>query len=127
MNNENTENSTENKKLNKIKFRSLKKSELSKLAKDIAMDKVFCSFFVPETQQENLLGMIFMPILFGATKDYSKEEIDDIGFIYEYYDKAGPRGINGYPIFFSCGFVGKNDARKIRDKVIKIKKMIESA
>ena len=127
MNNENTENTVEDKKLNKIKFRSLKKIEISKLAKDIAMDKVFCSFFVPETEQKNLLGMIFMPILFGATKDYSEEEIKDIGFIYEYYDKAGPRGINGYPIFFSCGFVSKTDARKILDKVVKIKKMIENA
>lgn len=111
----------------KNKFPSLKKSELSKLSKDIALDKVFCSFYIPESQQKNLLGMVFMPLLLGATSDMSKEQIDDIGFVYEYYDKSGPRSINGYPIFFSCGFVSKTDAKRIMNKVSKIKKAINEA
>ena len=111
----------------KIRFPSLKKSELSKLSKDIALDKVFCSCFIPDSQQNNLLGMVFMPLLLGATNDMSKEQIDDIGFVYEYYDKAGPRCINGYPMFFSCGFVSKADAKKIGNKVSRIKKIINEA
>jgi hypothetical protein len=113
-----------NKKKND-KFPSLKKSDLSQLAKDIAMDKVFCSHFLPAEQQKNLLGMIFMPILFGATKDMSEEQVNDIGFICEYYDKAGPRAINGYPMFLSCRFVSKADAKRIMIKVNKIKKALE--
>jgi len=38
--------------------------------------------------------------------------IAGIGMIYEYYDKAGPRGINGKPIFSSCQLMSKGDADK---------------
>lgn len=110
-----------------VRFPSLKKSEVSKLAKDIAMDKVFCSFFITEDQQNNLLGMVFMPLLLGGLSHFTKEQIDDIGFVYEYYDKAGPRSINGKPIFFSCGFVSKADAKRIRNKADKIRKLLDEA
>lgn len=109
----------------KLRFPSLKKSELSKLAKDIATNKVFCSCWMPEHDQKNLLGMVFMPLAFGALKDYPRDMVDDIGFVYEYYDKAGPRSINGYPIFFSCAFVSKADAKRIGEKVNKIRKILD--
>ena len=101
------------------------KEELNELAKDIAMGHVFCSYFLSPAEQESLLGMIFMPILFGALKDYSEEMIKDIGFICEYYDKAIPRSINGKPIFMSCKLVSKADMNRIIGKVQKIKKMLK--
>ena len=104
---------------------SLKKSELSKLSKDIAMDKVFCSFFIPEEQHNNVLGLVFMPLLLGGLSHFTKEQVDDIGFVYEYFDKAGPRSINGKPIFYSCSFVSKADAKRIRIKVLKIRKLLD--
>lgn len=106
------------------KFPNLEKEVISQLAKDIATDKVFCSFYLPESEL-NLIGSIFMPILFGALKDYTQEQIKDLGFIYEYYDKAGPRGINGYPMFMSCGFVSKDDANRIQNKVDQIRKALK--
>jgi len=44
--------------------------------------------------------MIFMSLALGALADMTEEAINDIGLIYEYWDQAGPRSINGYPIFF---------------------------
>jgi hypothetical protein len=38
--------------------------------------------------------------------------MEDIGMLYEYNDKAGPRGINGYPMFTSCNIVSKADTKK---------------
>lgn len=105
-------------------LQNLPDKELNQLAKDIATDKVFCSFFLRESEQR-MLGNIFMPLLFGALQDYSKEQIDDIGFICEYYREAGPRSINGYPIFMSCRFVNKSDAGKIQEKVETIRKMLQ--
>ena len=41
------------------------------------------------------------------------EYINNIGMIYEYYTEAGPRGINGNPIFYSCRFLSKSDCDKM--------------
>lgn len=38
--------------------------------------------------------------------------IDDVGMLYEEYSNAGPRGINGQPIFFSMHIVSREDATK---------------
>ena len=37
----------------------------------------------------------------------------DIIHIYEYYDKAGPRSVNGMPCFMSHREISKNDWEKI--------------
>lgn len=110
----------------KLKFPNMSKEELSQLAKDIAMDKVFCSCFMSDHELNNI-GMVFMPLALGALADMPKEMVDDIGFVYEYYTEARTgRCINGMPIFFSCRMVSKADARRIGEKVKEIKKVMES-
>ena len=95
---------------------------LSKLAKDIAMNLVFTDRHI---RNDRDLGMVFMPLILGAFADATDEYKNDIGLIYEYYDKAGPRSINGYPIFFSLAFVSKKDAKIVWEKVEKIQKIME--
>ena len=75
----------------------------------------------------NLVSMIFMPIALGGFADMSKEDADDVGMIYEYMDKAGPRGVNGYPIFWSCHILGKKDKKIVMEMVQKILKSIAEA
>jgi hypothetical protein len=108
--------------MSKRNFPNLEKEVLSQLAKDIAQDKIFISDYL---RDPNLIGSVFMPLVLGALQNYSEEEVKDIGFVYEYYDKAMNMSINGYPIFSSCGFVSKADAGRIREKVKQIKKVIE--
>lgn len=38
----------------------------------------------------------------------------DIGVVWEWLSKAGPRSINGYPIFFSCRLMHREDWEKAR-------------
>jgi hypothetical protein len=38
--------------------------------------------------------------------------LEEIGMLYEKNSEAGPRSINGYPIFFSCKIVSKEDTKK---------------
>jgi hypothetical protein len=45
----------------------------------------------------------------GAFGEYSRDSLLQIGCIWEYLSKAGPRGINGYPIFFSMHFMHVDD------------------
>jgi hypothetical protein len=43
----------------------------------------------------------------------------DLGVVYEYYDKAGSRGINGYPIFTSLRLMHREDWEIVRAAVIR--------
>ena len=99
---------------------------LTQLAKDIAMNLVFTSDHIHRNEWDNILGMVFMPIVLGAFSDYSEEARKDIGMIYEYYDKAGPQAINGYPIFFSFAIVNVKDRQFVWEKVEKIRKALEA-
>ena len=100
---------------------------LSVLAKDIATNSVFLSTMIREHDAANVLHMVFMPLALGCLSDLSKEEAEDIGLIYEYLKEAGPRGINGYPMFTSCRFLTKKDTEIVFEKAKRIIKAMEEA
>ena len=77
---------------------------LRQLAMDIIEGKVFGTWGIPESESPNTIGMIFMPLILGAKVD------EGTAHVYEYMSEAGPRSINGYPIFFSCRMLSKTDA-----------------
>jgi len=52
-----------------------------------------------------------------------EEYLKNIGMVYEYYDKAGPRSINGYPIFMSMKILSIDDTKKFRDMYFKYEEM----
>lgn len=96
--------------------------KLSQLARDIAQNLVFTSDYVQDT---NILGCVFVPIAMGAFNDLNKSQLEDIGLIFEYYNASmGGRAINGYPIFFSCQYLNREDTEIVKEKVRKIKNLI---
>ena len=105
---------------------SLSEEALTQLAKDIATNLVFTSDHIRREEWDNILGMVFMSIVLGAFSDYTEEARKDIGMIYEYYDKAGPRSINGYPTFFSFRILNVKDRLIVWEKVEKIRKALEA-
>lgn len=63
-----------------------------------------------------LVQMVFMPLALGAFADADEAEIKNIGIVYEYYYdpktarcNVGPRGVNGYPVFYSLRVMHKLD------------------
>ena len=42
-----------------------------------------------------------------------EEFLKNIGMLYEENSKAGPRGINGFPMFMSCNIVSISDTKKL--------------
>lgn len=120
---------SKNWKLDCLKEKTLpsrEEKELSQLAKDIVNNLVFTSNHI-HPNDNNLIGNIFMPLLLGATSDMSKEQIDDIGMVYEYYrGNSGGWAINGYPTFFSCAFLNKNDTKIVWEKVQKIQELMKT-
>jgi hypothetical protein len=53
------------------------------------------------------------------------EFMKNIGMLFEDNSKAGPRSINGYPMFMSCKILSKEDAKKFLDLYGKYEKMRE--
>ena len=92
--------------------------ELKDIAKGIVLGEIFSTLGMPE-QDFNLLPVIFMPISLGAFADSSKEEINDIGLMYEKLSKALPTGINGYPIFGSVRTLSNSETDIVKNYLIK--------
>lgn len=97
------------------KIEPMKKEDIKQLANDMNKGLVFTDRHISGL---NSLPMVFMPLAIMSAK---KEWIDQVGLIYEYLDKAGPRSINGMPMFMSMKIVPKADVKELYDYMKKYK------
>lgn len=99
--------------------------ELRELAFYIFENKVFGTWsFRSDDEMNSLMSMVFMPIMFMKADDREKL-VEEVIHIFEFYDKALPRGINGKPMFMSCRFITKEEWPKVTkyvDELIKQRK-----
>ena len=58
-------------------------------------------------------------------KYYKEEQLESIGLIYEYMDKAGPMAMNGGPMFISMHLLNKEDTDKMFSFYENFKKLRE--
>jgi hypothetical protein len=86
--------------------------ELKQIAKDMWKGRIFTN---RHCKDETLLGSIFMSLALGGLNNLPDEDVNDIGMVYEYLSEAGPRAINGYPMFMSCRLLSKADTTKVFD------------
>ncbi len=86
--------------------------ELKQLAIDIAENKVFGTFHMNENEM-NSLQVVFMPFIALSEERRKKMRDDNVIHVYEYYDKAGPRSVNGMPCFFSFSEIIEKDWKKV--------------
>ncbi len=98
------------------KYQGKKSQELKQLALDYVENKIFGSWDIPKTEKSNIIGMVFLPIMFIEKKDIPK----GLCHVYAYLKDAGPRSINGYPIFWSCSFLNKKEFQEFIQHVNKI-------
>jgi hypothetical protein len=98
--------------------------ELKQLAKDLLDDKIFTDAHIREGD-DSLLGSIFMPIIFIDQKQRDKMEAECVSVLFEYYSKAGPRSINGYPMFTSMNYMTKDEWEKVFNYHEKMKKALD--
>jgi len=84
--------------------------DLRKLARDAAEGRVF---FASQVAEQDVVSMVFMPLLFLSKEDAAKMEQEGVIDVYQYLDQAGPRCINGYPIFMSMCTITKPDKDKL--------------
>jgi hypothetical protein len=72
---------------------------------DITMVFPVLSMMTPEQYQESVIDVV----LPGGIEDAAP-----VGLIYEHLDKAGPRSVNGYPMFFSLRVMSPSDLERVQ-------------
>lgn len=75
--------------------------ELRQLCIDVYGGKVFTD---RDCKRPEDIGMVFMVIGLAGIEAETEPAL-----IYEYFDKAGPRSVNGMPIFMSCNVMNQAD------------------
>jgi hypothetical protein len=86
--------------------------ELRQLAVDIKGGSVFTSNHVPQGE-EHMLGSIFMPLVFMDEQQHKDFMEQKPSMVYEHLSEAGPRSVNGYPIFMSMKFLVEAEYDKV--------------
>lgn len=126
MSNEKTEETaeTEEKPKTDLQFHRFTDDELRTFIDDFLSGRVWTSVHTPD----NLLTSVFLPIAFGGFASYTDSSLENIGVLYEHMAKAGPRSVNGCPMFLSMQFMHKDDwerAAKAIDRERERRKAIE--
>lgn len=87
--------------------------ERRKFVIDYLAGRIFTSHGVPEGS----LPMVFMPVAFGCFEGWERSDFEKLGVIFEYVEKAGPRSINGLPVFFSLQLMHIADWTRCADAI----------
>ena len=84
--------------------------QLSDFVREYIDHRIFTSAMIRNDDKwQEMVPMVFLPLLFGAFDKFSDDEFKDIGVVWAYYSEALPRGINGYPCFMKCRIMHAND------------------
>jgi hypothetical protein len=98
-------------------------ADLEQLAQDLVAGRIFTS---AQVKDNSLLNMVFMPLALMGKEAMEQFAANEPFVIYEYIDKAGPRGINGYPSFFSFQYLTKGEWETVKTKAIEINDFLNS-
>jgi hypothetical protein len=97
--------------------------EMKELAMAMRAGTVFSSDHM-RPQESNMLGSVFMPLMLGGRNLHRQLALHDITLFYEEVCKAGPRAINGLPMFTSVRMLCRTEHQRLRDKIRAIEKAL---
>lgn len=92
-----------------MKANELNEEELRKLALDMVEGRVCHDQMYPQ----DMVVHVFMPLMF--MESLTVEDAKSWGLIYEYLSEAGPRSINGYPMFMSLRVLHVNNLPRLNE------------
>jgi len=98
-----------------IEWPPMSDDDLRSFINGVADGRIFTSV---QIQEPNMIGHVFMPLLFGALGRYNVESIKTIGVFYENYDQALPRSINGYPMFTSMRMMNVTNWERTKKAIL---------
>lgn len=94
--------------------------EIADLVRALVNGSVFTGAQCPP----EMLSSIFMVLGLGGTGGIDPESI---GMVYEHMDRANEMAVNGFPTFFSCKFVHKDDWAVVCDRAIAAQEALNRA
>ncbi|MGX5608873.1 hypothetical protein ACWKTZ_21110 [Bacillus cereus] len=89
--------------------------ELKELAKRVITNEVFMA-----SDEESISNAFMLLVSLGA--EFPAGTVA----LYEEYSKALPRGINGYPMFSSCGYLSKEEFKIFIEHYKKYNELLNS-
>jgi hypothetical protein len=98
----------------------LEPDEINQMVIDLAQNRLVVASALPP----DMLPMVYMPLGLGLLAGLDGAQI---GNIVEHIDKAGPRSINGYPMFMSCKVIHKDDWSVITERALKAMNAFDAA
>ena len=97
-------------------LKDMREDELIEVAQGIKSGKVFTNkHFKSMEESKELTPKVFLPIGSGVLDKATKEEIDNLGMLYEWYRRATVQKICGYPIFYSVRYLTTSDTSRVAE------------
>lgn len=105
-------------------YSPVSEEKIKDIALGIFQGRIFHSGMIRPEDNE-LLGSIFMPLLF-MNDEVRKWFLDyNIVFFYEEYRDASPTCVNGYPTFVSLHYLNDEDSKRVMEKLDKLRDITE--
>ena len=101
--------------ISKMVYEDLADPELRQLVLDICDNKVFTDRHCRTADE---VAMCFPILSFMQRCDRKFLAANPPGLIWEYYERASARSVNGLPMFFSCHFLSPSDQVKLHSMVV---------
>jgi hypothetical protein len=98
--------------------------ELKQLGIDLQANRIFTSTHLVKDDAIHMLPYVFMPLVF--MDDEQRKNLKSAFAVYEYMNKAGPRSINGYPIFHSFQTLTEDEWRKVMEYCIRAEEALKA-
>lgn len=96
------------------------KEELKKLAIDIVEGRVFGTWNLSEDAPTS---MVFMTLAFMGQEQLDSMKERDVVHIYEHISEAGPRSVNGMPMFMSHKELTRQEADELNPLIQRLEEM----
>jgi hypothetical protein len=101
--------------------------QVSEIAMGIFKNEIFTDGHLAERDKRLLLS-VFMPLgLMSRAQKFEMMRKMRPGMFYAEMSKAGPRAINGYPMFFEVSMASEEDTAKIWTEYQRLQASIPSA
>ncbi len=97
-------------------YENMTEDELRSLAKDIFRGSIFTSDQCPS----DMLGSVFMITVFLDDAVRAEWTLRDVTMLFEDVSKSAKMSVNGYPVFFSCRSINREEhviLRKLLDEM----------
>lgn len=84
---------------------------IAELVRHLLSSRVVDGLYIADTYPE-IVGIVFMPIAFGALADYSRAQLDKIAIFGVIGKHKAAGAYDGWPIFWECEIWRRTDWRK---------------